>query len=163
MRRAGEILCDVMDENLLSRVKTHIQLSSSWREIAAGHNADLASHSCVVELDKCILLIEAEHPAWIQILQMKRHLILKSFQDMFPALEITDITFKLSHVRDTVQAKAEAPPEELCEQAVEDDSLSIYERIKIKVKDEDFIESLKRLEKSYKKRAVLYGENIKNE
>ncbi|MDR2808337.1 MAG: DUF721 domain-containing protein [Spirochaetaceae bacterium] len=157
MRRAGEILSAVMDEYLFKRVQTQKQLSSSWVQIAAHERiAAIVDHSRIVELDLSILLIEADHPAWIQLLQAKQHQVLKSFQDTFPELSITGIAFRLSRPRHAPQAlKADPPKEESRPEAVEAVS-NVYERLT--VKDEDFIESLKRLEKSYRKKAASYSE-----
>ena len=57
------------------------------------------SNSRIRELEKGVLLIEADHPGWIQILQTKQEELLLTFQHKFPELDIRGISFKLSAQR----------------------------------------------------------------
>jgi hypothetical protein len=55
----------------------------------------LHDHSKVRELDRQKLIIETDHPGWIQILQYKQHQLLFSAQRKFPNLAIKKMSFVL--------------------------------------------------------------------
>ncbi|MDR0638657.1 MAG: DUF721 domain-containing protein [Spirochaetaceae bacterium] len=55
----------------------------------------LHDHSKVRELDRQRLVIETDHPGWIQILQFRQRQLLAAAQRKFPALEIKKISFIL--------------------------------------------------------------------
>jgi hypothetical protein len=57
--------------------------------------AKLHDHSKVREINKQKLIIETDHPGWIQILQFKQRQLLISAQRKFPSLEIKKISFIL--------------------------------------------------------------------
>jgi predicted nucleic acid-binding Zn ribbon protein len=149
MKKAGELLSSIMDKGLFDRLQIHRQLSSSWEIVAQKHRIGaVTDHSRIVDLDRYVVLIEADHPAWIQLLQTKQQGLLESFQELFPVLTITGIAFRLSRKTPIKpEAVATIPVQPAPEQ---DDVVSsdIYQ--KIKVDDKDFIESLKRLEKSFR-------------
>jgi hypothetical protein len=63
--------------------------------------AKLHDHSRVREIDKQKLIIETDHPGWIQILQFRQRQLLASAQRRFPSLEIKKISFILMRKGDS--------------------------------------------------------------
>ena len=57
--------------------------------------AKLHDHSKVSELDRQRLVIETDHPGWIQILQFRQRQLLAAAQRKFPTLGIQKISFIL--------------------------------------------------------------------
>jgi hypothetical protein len=57
--------------------------------------AKLHDHSRVRELDRQRLVIETDHPGWIQILQFRQRQLLAAAQRTFPSLGIQKISFIL--------------------------------------------------------------------
>jgi serine phosphatase RsbU (regulator of sigma subunit) len=55
----------------------------------------LHDHSKVRELERQRLVVETDHPGWIQILQYKQRQLLAAAQRRFPHLEINSISFVL--------------------------------------------------------------------
>ena len=118
MRKAGEIISELFRENFgLEFTETAhftVGLFSSWTRIvtevwprsfsADEKKADLgpqdipvvAAHSRIRELERGVLLIEADHPGWIQILQTKQGELLFAVQKRYPQMDIRGITFRLS-------------------------------------------------------------------
>jgi hypothetical protein len=64
-------------------------------------------------LERGILLIEAEHPGWRQILQTEQSKLLNTVQRWYPELEIRGIAFRLSRDPQAFSAAAEAPAPEM--------------------------------------------------
>lgn len=74
--------------------KTVVQKITSERNPSVGHN--LAAHSRVVDLKNGVLLVEADHPGWIELLQLYKKFILKGLQKSEKKVRIETLAFKLS-------------------------------------------------------------------
>jgi predicted nucleic acid-binding Zn ribbon protein len=93
MKRAGELLESFFDQQTLSVARDCSALFSSWQSIAGD---TLAAHSRIRELEHSVILVEADHPGWIQILQIKEKDLLDALCRRFPDRHITGISFRLS-------------------------------------------------------------------
>lgn len=81
------------------------QMIQAWRAIiesirpnsknAANFGINLASHSRIVDFKNGIILVEADHSSWLQMLQLHKKYILSSLQKRFPELRISTLAFKL--------------------------------------------------------------------
>jgi len=111
MRKAGDIVTALFSERFgpefLETARSTAGMFSSWKSIVAevwpsgGEQGrdDIpaaAIHSRVNNLERGLLLIEADHPGWVQTLQMKQTELLSAVQRRFPELKIRGIAFKLS-------------------------------------------------------------------
>ena len=97
MKKAGDILGDYM-RNFHTNIETgYSSVFKSWSKIAG---EDMVSHSSVKDLTNGILLIEADHPGWIQLLQMRKKKILKNIHKFYPELEVINIRFILKSNKD---------------------------------------------------------------
>ncbi|MHB9291834.1 hypothetical protein Holit_00920 [Hollandina sp. SP2] len=95
MKKAGELLSFFFDEKTLDKAQGYSELFASWASVVKAHRIPAAvDHSRIVELERHVLLIEADHPGWIQLLQTKQRELLRAFQSRFP--DITGISFRLS-------------------------------------------------------------------
>jgi len=116
MKKAGEIISALFKESFgnefMDTARANASLFSSWSEIVAEAwqskysrrdlNANVedippaAAHSRISELEQGLLLVEADHPGWIQILQTKKQELLVTAQRRYPELGIRSIAFRLS-------------------------------------------------------------------
>jgi hypothetical protein len=156
VKTAGELLAAFFDSNLKEKAQGYSDLFSCWSIITEKNGIPAASaHSRIVELERAVLLIEADHPGWIQILQTKQAQLLKAVIRRFPDLEIRGISFRLSReplaVPDVSPQKSEPEPVD-SESAltgtdtdvspVQEGNRDYFDRIE----DDAFLETLKRLE-----------------
>ena len=118
MRKAGDIISSLLEDQFgkgfLETARSSAELFSSWEKIvsevwrrtpdpnspAADQGMEdipaVAVHSQIRELERGILLIEADHPGWIQILQIKQAELLKAVQRRCPEMDVRGIAFTLS-------------------------------------------------------------------
>ena len=104
MRRAGDILSEMFREKFGQSFEdiNRNSIFSSWEKIIKeawsqnGEDNPVAAHSKIRELERGILLVEADHPGWIQTLGTKKAELLLAARRQFPELEIRNINFRLS-------------------------------------------------------------------
>ena len=103
MKKAGDVLSQFFEEKFgksFEKINRN-SIFSSWEKIINeiwpqdDENKSLAAHSKIRELERGVLLVEADHPGWIQILGTKKAELLKAAQCQFPDLEIQSINFRL--------------------------------------------------------------------
>jgi len=174
MRKAGDIVSalfrDRFGPDFMESAKSSAGLFSSWEKIVAEiWPADeeqkkddvpaAAVHSRIRELEKGVLLVEADHPGWIQILQTKQAELLAVVRRRHPDLDIRAIAFRLSQASRPVPA-APAPDvaapvpvsKAATPEAAAPETATPSPRAKTSTGDEDFYAALKRLDDSIKKR-----------
>ena len=154
MKRAGDVLSAIFDDRLMQKARGYSRLFDYWATAAQKYGiAAAADHSRIKELDRGILLIEADHPGWIQILQTQENNILDDFRLRFPDMDISGISLMLSRggplpadeadeAVEVEAAKEKAPEPAACQTPVRDSSG--YDGIK----DKTLKDTLKRLEQS---------------
>ncbi|MCR4789532.1 MAG: DUF721 domain-containing protein [Treponemataceae bacterium] len=104
-KKADEIISALFDNINASEMKESVQLFSRWKDIVSTISTSklegnktglqLAAHSRVIDLKNGILLVEADHPAYIQLLQMYKKYILTGLKRNFSNLEIKSLAFRL--------------------------------------------------------------------
>ena len=91
------------DEEKLRQGGKYAEFFSSWKYIA-GERA--ASHSRIADVERGILVVVAEHPGWIQLLQLRQTEILNAVTARFPELELRGIVFRLGRLDSTLPGKS---------------------------------------------------------
>jgi hypothetical protein len=78
------------------------QVFSAWTRILKSINSsnketgtNLIAHSRIVDLKNGLLLIEADHPGWIELLQLHQLYILKGLHTYYPQLKINSLVYRL--------------------------------------------------------------------
>jgi hypothetical protein len=93
IKDVSSLLSSFFDEEKLRRGERYSDFFSSW---SAFVGARLAAHSRIVDVDKGILVVEADHPGWIQLLQMRQSDVLASVAQRFPELGLRGIVFRVT-------------------------------------------------------------------
>ena len=116
MKKAGDIIAALFKEEFgpefMESARAASGLFSSWAQIVKevwtqpgqddSDNSGFedipaaAVHSRIKELERGTLLIEADHPGWIQILQTKQSRLLSVVRRRYKELDIRGISFRLS-------------------------------------------------------------------
>jgi hypothetical protein len=99
VKKAGDLLAAILDEASMKKARQYGNLFSSglWSNLLESCGLERGfSHSRIAELEKSVLLVEADHPGWIQLLQTKQKELLNVIRRRFPELALTGISFRLS-------------------------------------------------------------------
>ena len=107
MRKAGDIVSTLFKEkfgpDFMETARSTAGLFSSWTQVVAEvwsqGKEDIpaaAVHSRIQELERGVLLVEADHPGWIQILQTKQQELLAVVRRKYPKMDIRAIAFRLN-------------------------------------------------------------------
>jgi hypothetical protein len=159
MKKAGDLLSVIFDDEILKKARGYHNLFSSWKIIAG---EKIAAHSRIVELERYVLLVEADHPGWIQILRTKQKDLLNAVRRRFPDLSINGIAFRLcrdpevfQRGQDNSEGEKEAAGQEFpaAETPAEASGSPAKELEPLRkgydaITDEHFRETLQRLERS---------------
>lgn len=93
IKDVSSLLRAFFDDETARKGGRYAEFFSSWKGIAGDR---LASHSRVADIDRHNLVVEAEHPGWIQLLQLRQSEILAAVNRRFPELELRGIVFRLA-------------------------------------------------------------------
>ena len=152
MKRAGDLLSVFFQEHFdpasLENGRLMAGLFTSWAAAAKAVNISAAAdHSRIKELEHNVLVIEAEHPGWVQILQTKQSQLLKYVQLKFSELDIQGISFCLSREHISPIASNNAPV--FREEMEENETVEVVPQSR---KNEDLYEPIEKLRQVLKKR-----------
>jgi hypothetical protein len=93
VRKASDLIGMLLSPTVRDKADAWTRFSGFWKH-AAGEN--LAAHSRVADVRNGIVFVEAEHPGWIQLLQMRQDAILDAVVRTFPELGVSGIAFRLA-------------------------------------------------------------------
>ena len=96
VRSAEELIRRFLDSIGSGEGEEYVRLFSSWREIVSDRIAD---HAQPVDLKGRTLVVEADHPGWIQMVMMERTRIVDELQRRFPELNIDGISVRTASMR----------------------------------------------------------------
>jgi hypothetical protein len=105
IKDVSALLSAFFDGDKLRRGEGYADFFSSWGNVVGPR---LAAHSRVADIDKGFLIVEAEHPGWIQLLQLRQSTILEDVARRYPELSLRGIAFRL--VGQSAPASAPAIP-----------------------------------------------------
>jgi len=92
-----------------------IPVVSRWNEILSSipglHRRHPGSHCRISGLSAGALTVEADHPAWLQLLQWHEKELVERLGRAFPVLEIRAVQFRLTRAGDQVERPTTIMPE----------------------------------------------------
>ena len=106
VKDVSKLLEAFFDRETLRSGGRYVAFVGAWRHLAGSH---LADHSRPVDLKNGILIVGAEHPGWIQLLQMKQESILARVQAEYPDLQVRALAFRLADPREERAGPAPIP------------------------------------------------------
>jgi predicted nucleic acid-binding Zn ribbon protein len=93
VKKVGDVLRDFLKERGWPTEDPYAPLFGGWEAIAG---RDLGSRSRVVEVEDGVLIVEVDHPGWLQMLQLKKRTLLEAARKAAPGGRIEDLRGRLS-------------------------------------------------------------------
>ncbi len=93
IRTAAELISALISPKAAEAAGTWARVTGAWPGLA-GDRA--AAHSRIADMDNHVVTVEADHPGWIQLLQVRQGQLLAEIQARFPALEVKALQFRLA-------------------------------------------------------------------
>ncbi len=131
LQKFSNIVNNVFNGIQLDPEGKSMKILSSWEKVLLSiksynpnEGQNLVSHSRVVDLKNGVLLIEADHPGWIELLQMRKKYILRGMQMHSPEMKIRTLAFRLKGNRGNLFASGESS-----EQAMEKERARMTEQL----------------------------------
>jgi hypothetical protein len=92
LRKAEDLIQNFLDTIGQTEGRTYTQLFRGWQEMVGER---IAAHAQPVDVRGTSLVVEADHPGWVQMVMMKRTTILRQIKRRVPELTITGITVRV--------------------------------------------------------------------
>ncbi|MGA2546795.1 MAG: DUF721 domain-containing protein [Rectinemataceae bacterium] len=105
----SSLLSSFFDVDKQSRGEQVSSFFDSWSSFVGPR---LAAHSRVSDVDKGLLVVEADHPGWIQLLQLRQSDILENVARRYPELKLRGIIFRLAGPAALIQTEPPVRAEE---------------------------------------------------
>ncbi len=93
MRKAGDVLRDFLKERGWPAEDPYAPLFRGWEKIAG---RELGCRSRVVEVEDGVLIVEVDHPGWLQMLQLKKRTLLEAARKAVPGGRIEDLRGRMA-------------------------------------------------------------------
>lgn len=142
VNQAGDILRALFDK-LDSGGKQYVALISGWQQIVGER---LAAHTRIADIAGATLVVEADHPAWIQTLMFEQRRILDRVRTRYPQFQISALRVRLAGSQERSNADESEPTAGSRQEQsppIEADERKMIERIE----DDELRSSLERLRK----------------
>ena len=93
MKKAGDLVQQIL-ANVTDNAK-YLGVFNKWKDLAG---RDIAAHAKIRDIEQEYLLVDVDHPGWMQRLQMKEKTILKQIHLHYPDLHIKGIKLYLKTI-----------------------------------------------------------------
>jgi len=87
-RGVREILKAYFNDSQIDRADQYHSFFTSWKQLAG---INIAAHTHPRDIRGRVLIVEADHPGWVQLLHMQKRSILRKISRQYPELEVKDI------------------------------------------------------------------------
>lgn len=96
LRKVGDVLRDFLKARGWPTEDPYAPLFRGWEDIAG---RELGSRSRVVEVEDGVLVVEVDHPGWLQMLQLRKRAILEAARKAVRGGRIEDLRGRASGSR----------------------------------------------------------------
>ncbi len=93
MKKVGDILREYLRERGWLTGNPYAPLFSGWSQVAG---STLAAHTRLRDVREGVLVVEADHPGWLQMARMRQEAILSAAREAAPDARIVGVRLVLS-------------------------------------------------------------------
>jgi hypothetical protein len=94
IKKAGDILEHLLGKEKAGEAGRYYSFFSRWDQIVG---PELSGHSKPRDIEKGVLIVETDHPGWIQMFQMSKERILRKVREEYPELGIKNMRIILGN------------------------------------------------------------------
>ncbi len=94
MKKVGDILREYLRERGWLSGNPYAALFSGWVTVAG---SGLAEHTRLVDVRDGVMIVEADHPGWLQMARMRKDALLSHARLAAPEARIEDVRFFLGN------------------------------------------------------------------
>lgn len=110
-------------------VRELVPLVNRWNELLSSipglHKRNPGAHCRISSLTGRVLTVEADHPAWLQLLQWYENDLVARLARAFPMLGIQAVQFRLTRAGDRVERPTVVMPEAVKQELSAEDRLQL--------------------------------------
>lgn len=147
IRKASEILAALFNDETQQKGELYSSIFKDWKYVVG---PKLSAHSKISNIKNNIVIVEVEHPGWLQLLQVQEKNILSKLQNKNPSLKLRGLSFKIAGMQLKTErphlSVEESPVKEVKE--VKEEEKSEAKEIETSPIDTDFQNLLLQLKKS---------------
>lgn len=88
MKKAGDLIHAILGKQEAVEAGNWSSFFRGWQAVAGD---DLAAHSNVRDVKQSTVIVEVDHPGWLQMFQLQKTAMLRKIKKQFPELDILDI------------------------------------------------------------------------
>lgn len=103
-----EILKAYFNDTQIDRADQYHSFFTSWKQLAG---INIAAHTSPRDIRGSVLIVEADHPGWVQLLHMQKRTILRKIRREYPQLEVKDIRIVVGDGEGNYGKSSNAPVE----------------------------------------------------
>jgi hypothetical protein len=117
MKKASDLLQSFFLKHGIEEGQKYVSFFRQWEKIVG---EDVAAHADVEDIRNEALVVRVDHPAWMQILHMKKDMVLRKVNEQFPDFSVSTIHMHLdSEPRRRVEPQKETPTRTTDEESVD--------------------------------------------
>lgn len=148
--------------NVVSKIKSPLDSDDCEAKMPIGER--LAGNTRVIDLKNGVLLVETDHPGWIQYLRMYQNFILNGIKRAIPELNISSLAFRLAgsdyNLKETYDEQLEKAKTKMNEKLEKEEKLlNQIESEKKDKKESSLPPELNQIFESLKKTILTNSEN----
>ena len=118
IKTAAELISAIVSPKVAEEAGLWAQVVGVWPTLVGSR---LAVHSRILDVSRNFLVVEADHPGWIQMLQFRQIELLRERQGRFPTLGLRGMQFRLAQKGKSDLPRGNARPEDAFPAEEEDD------------------------------------------
>jgi hypothetical protein len=158
VEKAGDVLKQLIDSKQRQNAAHYSSLFKGWESMVG---SPLDRHSWVKDIVNNILMVEVDHPGWMQMLFFNKRKVLTRLRQTYPELAIKDMSIRLGDERGkrgSVEPLPATPSSEDTVAAEDPEIAASIEDAVGKVEEEELKNGLRKLFISAVKRSRKAGE-----
>jgi predicted nucleic acid-binding Zn ribbon protein len=92
MKKVGDLLREYLREKGWLGGNPYDQLFARWRQIVGD---SMAAHARLVDVRNGILIVEVDHPGWLQMFRLRQNALLEAARSVVPAVSLEGIRVRV--------------------------------------------------------------------